>query len=75
MTTQEHFKPGSFGCHEALHMASFFAGVVDEELCEHPAIKAREEWSELAHKAATALADLYQAIGRDHLSFAPIKGE
>jgi len=65
------FEPGSMGCHEALHMASYFAGAVDEELCEHPAIKGNKEWRKLAIKAVDALGDLYNAIGRDHLSFAP----
>ena len=61
------FDPGTKGCHEALHMTSFLANAVDEELCEHPAIKKDKEWSELAHKAHRALADLYQAIATKHL--------
>lgn len=66
-----NFAPGSMGCHEALHMAGYFTGAVDEELCEHPAIKSNPEWRKLAVKAVDALGDLYSAIGRDHLSFAP----
>ena len=69
------FKPGTLGCHEALHMASYFAGAVDEELCEHPAIKRNPKWLALATKAADALGDLYNAIGRDHLTIAPSNGE
>ena len=61
------FKPGGFGCHEALHMAAYFAGAVEEQLAEHPAIKRDKEWSKLAHSAVSALADLYQAIGAKHL--------
>lgn len=71
MSTSKHqsadFAPGSLGCHEALHMAAFFAGTVDEELCEHPAIVANPEWKALADRAGKALADLYQAIGAVHL--------
>lgn len=61
------FAPGTMGCHEALHMASFFAGAVDEELCNHPAIEQNKDWQRLARTAATALADLYQAIGSKHV--------
>jgi hypothetical protein len=56
-----------YGRHEALHMASFLAKSVAGELCEHAAVQAVPEWSELADKALDALHDLYQAIGRVHL--------
>lgn len=71
MTTHGHqsvgFSAGSFGCHEALHMASFLANAVEQELCEHPAIELVPEWKDLADAAAKALANLYQAIGSLHL--------
>ena len=67
VTPLADFAPGTMGCHEAMHMASFFAGAVGEELCEHPAIQQNEDWAHLACTAATALADLYQAIGSKHL--------
>jgi hypothetical protein len=63
----EGFEPGTFGCHEALHMASFLAGAVDEELCNHPAIEQNPDWLKLARTAAQALADLHQKIGAAHL--------
>lgn len=61
------FEPGSFGCHEALHIASVLAEMVDERLCEHEAVKANSDWVRLANDARTALFELYQAIGREHL--------
>jgi len=61
------FAPGSFGCHEAMHMASVLMETVDERLCEHPAIKANPEWLELAQKARAYLFTLYQSIGDKHL--------
>lgn len=63
----EKFVPGSYGCHEALHMSSFLAEAVSEQLCEHPAIEANPDWYRLASIAATALADLYQEIGAAHI--------
>lgn len=62
------YQPGSFGCHEALHMAHVCAEMVGERLCEHPAVQAKQEWVALAERAATALHDLYQAIGAEHLT-------
>jgi hypothetical protein len=61
------FAPGGFGCHEALHMASFLCAAVDEELVEHEAIKRDPEWLSLAEQARDALAALYQKIGSKHL--------
>lgn len=60
-------KIDSYMIHEALHMASFFASAVDEELLGHPAIRANKDWKKLARNAAHSLMDLYQAIGLDHL--------
>ena len=65
--TEDGFVPGSFGCHEALHMASFLAGAVSEELIEHPTVKANPEWSKLANDACDALMELYHKIGAAHL--------
>lgn len=61
------FKPGTFGCHEALHMASVFNNLVEERLAEHPAVLTNPEWYALAHEAGLALWNLYQAIGAEHL--------
>jgi len=61
------FAPGTFGCHEALHTASIVMNLVDERLCEHPAILANPDWYRLASQAHTALYNLYQAIGARHI--------
>ncbi|MBF0353825.1 MAG: hypothetical protein HQL43_01135 [Alphaproteobacteria bacterium] len=66
-TLQERFAPGTFGCHEALHMASVSLEIVDRHLLEHPAIALKPEWFALAEKAHQALFDLYQAIGGETL--------
>ena len=42
------FAPGTFGCHEALHMAHVLAETVEERLCEHPAVRLVPEWKALA---------------------------
>lgn len=68
MSDKERFGPGTFGCHEALHMASMLAEMVDERLCEHPAIQLNPEWSRMADAARHMLFTLYNAIGKEHLS-------
>ena len=67
-----NYAPGTFGCHEALHMASFLALNVDEALCEHRAIAAVPAWRALAETARVALYDLYQAIGAEHVGKEPL---
>ena len=62
----KEFEPGTFGCHEALHLASTFMIMIEEHLAEHPAVRANPEWDALAAAAVTALADLYHAIREAH---------
>lgn len=64
---EDQFKPGSFGCHEALHMAAFLEEAVDRQLLAHPAVAMNPEWFALAATAGKALAALYQAIGAAHV--------
>lgn len=63
----EAYAPGTFGCHEALHMASSVMDIVDSQLMQHPAILLNPKYYALAEKAHKALFDLHQAIGEDHL--------
>lgn len=60
-------EPGSFACHEALHMAGFLCDAVSDQLCSHPAIAANPEWLDLAQSAETTLAALYQKIAKVHI--------
>lgn len=65
------FTPGSYGCHEALHVTGLLRDLVERELYEHLAIQANPKWLELADKACSALFDLYQAIGAEHMKEVP----
>ena len=62
------FEPGTFGCHEALHLASTFMIMVEQHLAEHPGVRANREWDALTTTALTALTDLYHAIRAAHLA-------
>jgi len=62
------FEPGTFSCHEALHLASTFMIMVEQHLAEHPAVRSNPEWDALATTAVTALTHLYHAIHKAHLA-------
>lgn len=64
---KKRFKPGTHGCHEALHMASVLLEMVDERLVQHPAIERNKKWRKMAVKACDQLFDLYCEIGKAHL--------
>jgi hypothetical protein len=63
----ERFGPGSFGCHEAMHVADMLARLVEVELCDHNTVLRDPAWFKLACQARDSLAQLYQEIGRVHL--------
>lgn len=65
--TSSHAVEVDYSKHEALHMAHVFQEMVENYLLYHPAVKANHKWFELADAANTALAELYQEIGRETL--------
>lgn len=65
--SEDPYAPGTMGCHEALHMTSVAAAMVEEYVEGHPAIQANPEWLALAEKATDALGKLYGMIGAAHL--------
>ena len=65
--TYEGYLPGSFGCHEALHLTSVILSVLNVHLTMHPAIQANPEWRNRVGEVEDMLAELYQEIGAAHL--------
>jgi hypothetical protein len=63
----EGFQPGSYGCHEALHVTSLILSMIHEHLSTHPAIMLKPKWRRLVSEAEDILAELYQEIGSVHL--------
>lgn len=63
----DQYKAGSFGCHELLDRMSLLAAMVDEYVLEHPSCLQNPEWYALAEQAVSALNELYQRVGREHL--------
>jgi hypothetical protein len=65
------YSPGTYGCHEALHLTSVLINLIERELVEHPAIQAHPGWRDRANSAVNELASLYQEIGGVHLDAEP----
>lgn len=63
----EQNQPGSFGCHELLDRTLLVAETVERSVLSHPACVQNREWYALAEKAVTALQELYQRVGAEHL--------
>ena len=63
----EGFQPGSYGCHEALHMTSMILSILHEHLVMHPSIQMNPEWRNKVGEVEDILAELYQEIGSVHL--------
>jgi hypothetical protein len=63
----ERNKPGFFGCHELLDRTHVIAELLWQRVVTHPACVRDPDWYALAEKAFTALDDLYQRIGAEHL--------
>ena len=67
-TWADGFRPGTSGCHELMDRAAMLADMLERHLLTHPACVADPEWYALADRAATALRDLYQQVGAEHLA-------
>jgi hypothetical protein len=63
----EQYNPGSFGCHELLDRTSLAADIVEQYVLSHPACVQNRDWFALAEQAVTALREMYQRIGAEHL--------
>lgn len=64
---ENEYRPGSAGCHELLDRTALLSDMLERYLLDHPACIANSGWYTLAEQAATALRDLYQQIGGEHL--------
>jgi hypothetical protein len=60
-------RPGSSACHELLDRTALLADMLERHLLAHPACVANPEWYLLAEQAASALHELYQRVGAEHL--------
>lgn len=62
------YAPGTFSCHELLDRTIHAAETVEQYVLSHPACAQNPEWYALAEQAVTALNELYQRVGAEHLA-------
>ncbi len=68
---EDEYRPGSTDCHELLDRTALLSDMLERYLLEHPACVSNPGWYGLAEQAATALRELYQQIGGEHLADSP----
>jgi hypothetical protein len=64
----DQYAPGTFGCHELLDRTMLAAQAIEQSVLSHPACAQNRAWYALAEQAVSALNDLYQQIGAEHLT-------
>jgi hypothetical protein len=65
---EERFGPGSFGCHEAMHVTNLVVELIEQQLATHSAVLLDPYWFHNVREAQSLLYSAYNAIGGDHLS-------
>jgi len=63
----DEFRPGTVGCHELLDRTALFSDMLQQHILDHPACVANPAWYRLAEQAVSALYELYQQVGAEHL--------
>lgn len=66
-TLEERFGPGSFGCHEALHVTHLVVDLIERELVQHSAVLLDPSWFDRIREAQALLYRAYQEAGARHL--------
>lgn len=62
------FGPGSFGCHEAMHVTNLVVELIEQQLATHSAVLLNPYWFHNVREAQALLYSAYNAIGGEHLS-------
>lgn len=60
------FGPGSFGCHEAVHMTQAVVALIQRELVEHSAVLQDADWYRQVREAQELLHGAYQRAAEKH---------
>jgi hypothetical protein len=61
------FGPGSFGCHEGVHVTKLVVDLIQEQLVDHSAVLLNPHWFYCVREAQQLLYSAYNAIGGEHL--------
>ena len=71
---EERFGPGSFGCHEALHVTNLVVELIERELAGHSAVLLDPSWYARVREAQALLYSAYNDMAQGHLG-APLQDE
>ena len=64
MEKKENFKD-EYYLHEAMHMASVMADMIDKYVSGHPSVSTDKKWKAKADKAGILMAELYADIAAE----------
>ncbi|MFD1328861.1 hypothetical protein [Mycoplana ramosa] len=63
---EERFGPGTFGCHEALHVTHLVVDLIERELVGHSAVLLDPAWYQRVREAQALLYTAYSAAAQVH---------
>lgn len=61
------FGPGSFGCHEAMHVTNLMVELIEQQLVGHSAVLLNPIWYDNVREAQALLRRAYTAVADEHL--------
>lgn len=64
---EERFGPGSFGCHEAMHVTQLVVDLIERQLVQHSAVLLNPVWYAQVREAQGLLYHAYSAAADQHL--------
>lgn len=65
---EARYGPGSFGCHEALHVTNLVVELLERELAGHSAVLLDAFWYSKVREAQALLYTAYSQVAQDHLA-------
>jgi hypothetical protein len=64
---EERFGPGSFGCHEAMHVTQLVVDLIERQLVQHSAVLLNPVWYPQVREAQALLYRAYSGAADEHL--------
>lgn len=64
---EERFGPGSFGCHEAMHVTQLVVDLIERQLVQHSAVLLNPVWYAQVREAQALLYRAYSGVADEHL--------
>jgi hypothetical protein len=71
---EETFGPGSFGCHEAMHVTDLVVDLIERQLVQHSAVILNPFWYAQVREAQALLYRAYSAAAAEHMGASSPEG-